>query len=261
MTRALITRADDFGSAHAANAAILEALRTGYLVRNVSCMTPGPCLSEGAKELAAFAGQADLGLHLTLNSEWDTVKWGPCALPKKIPALRSANGYFPPSGEALQAAAPPIEQVLIEAQAQLDLLTKAGLPISYLDGHMFPDRFIPGLGDALRGWCREKGLLYASDLDRLYTGGPAFAKDYAAFAQNTDAWLRSLPASITLYIIHPAQYSPETRAFANKSFAPGLVAWERELEYRSVIDPAWRARCKAFGLQLLRFRDVPAVKK
>lgn len=256
MTRGLIVRADDFGSAHAANAAILEALRAGYLVRNVSCMAPGPCLDDSAGELAAFAGQVDFGLHLTLNAEWDAVKWSPCAPPEAVPNLLGPNGYFPPSGEALRAAAPPVEQVLAEAQAQLDRLTVAGLPISYLDGHMFPDRFIPGLTGALRSWCREKGLRYASALDHLYQGGPDFAADSAAFARNTDAWLRTLNTSITLYIIHPAQYSPETRAFSNSSFAPGVVAWERELEYRSATDPAWRARCEAFDLQLLRFRDV-----
>ncbi len=37
----LITRADDFGSALAADGAILEAVESGRLVRNVSCMAVG----------------------------------------------------------------------------------------------------------------------------------------------------------------------------------------------------------------------------
>lgn len=256
MVRKLITRADDFGSAQAANAAILEAVRCGYLVRNVSCMAPGARLAEGAEALAALADRVDIGLHLTVNSEWDPVKWTPCAPRQEIAALLDGEGSFYPSGEEMAAAAPPVEQVLREACAQLDRLTALGLPVSYLDGHMFPTRFIPGLDAALRQWCREKGLRYASDYDDLYRGGPDFAPTYPTFVQNTDAWLQKLPDCVTLYIIHPAQYSPESCAFCNRQFPTGVVAHERELEYRSATDPAWATRAEALGLQLLRFRDM-----
>lgn len=104
MDRKLIVRADDFGSARAANAAILEAVRAGYLVRNVSCMAPGPYLDEGADALAALAHRVDIGLHLTVNAEWDPIKWAPCAPPEKIPALLNEKGAFYPSGEELAAA-------------------------------------------------------------------------------------------------------------------------------------------------------------
>ena len=41
MSIRLITRADDFGSCHAADQAILAALEAGVLIRNVSCMAVG----------------------------------------------------------------------------------------------------------------------------------------------------------------------------------------------------------------------------
>lgn len=256
MRRNIILRADDFGSACAANAAILEAVRAGYLVRNVSCMAPGARLEEGAEALADLADRVDIGLHLTVNSEWDAVKWTPCAPKAEIPALLNGAGEFYPSGEEMAAAAPPVEQLLREAAAQLDRLTALGLPVSYLDGHMFPGRFVPGLDDALRQWCREKGLRYASDYDGLYRGGPAFAPDYRSYSANVDGWLAGLPAPLTLYIIHPARYTPETCGFCNSRFPAGVVAHERELEYRSAIDPVWQARAEALDLKLLRFRDV-----
>lgn len=256
MNRKIILRADDFGSSHAANAAILEAVRTGFLVRNVSCMAPGARLEEGAEALAALADRVDIGLHLTVNSEWDPVKWFPCAPKAEIPALLNTAGEFYPSGEEMAAAAPPVEQFLREAAAQLDRLTALGLPISYLDEHMFPSRFIDGLHDALQQWCREKGLRYASNYDGLYRGGPAFAPDYAQYSRNVESWLAGLQTPLTLYIIHPAQYSPETCAFCNGRFPAGVVAHERELEYRSAIDPVWIERAEALGLELLRFRDL-----
>lgn len=38
--------------------------------------------------------------------------------------------------------------------------------------------------------------------------------------------------------------------------APGIVAWERELEYRSAISPAWRGRLRDRDIVLLRYRDA-----
>ena len=75
MSIRLITRADDFGSCHAADQAILAALEAGVLIRNVSCMAVGSTIQESAEALSIFADQVDIGLHFVLNSEWDSVKW------------------------------------------------------------------------------------------------------------------------------------------------------------------------------------------
>lgn len=256
----LITRADDFGSANAANAAILKALSAGCLVRNVSCMAVGSQIESGAEALAPWASQVDLGLHLTVNAEWDCLKWKPLSPPEAIPALLDEAGNFHQTSLGLERAAPPPEQVLREASAQLDRLTALGLPITYVDGHMFPYLYVPGLEPALRQWCREKGLLYAAAYDSLYQGGPAFGATYEAFSQSVEQWLGTLHGQTRLYVMHPAQFSPETMAFANRDFPAGVVAWERELEYRSAIDPVWTERTERFGLTLKRFRDLPAAQ-
>ena len=64
----LIVHADDLGMAHSINMASIKGLESG-LVSSASIMIPCSWLPE----IAAYARthpEADLGLHLTLTSEW-----------------------------------------------------------------------------------------------------------------------------------------------------------------------------------------------
>ena len=253
MKRTFIARADDFGSAQAANAAILEALTQGCLIRNVSCMAPGPHIARDAEALRAFAARVDLGLHLTVNSEWDTVAWTPCGPPAAAAPLLDRRGRFYQTGEALAAAAPPVEAVLRERRpagpadrsgAAHHLSGRPYVPLPLPAGAgRGPAPVVPGKGTALRrrpstGSTRRPGL--RPHLRRLSQAHRPLAPGAGR-------------AGHTLH--HPsAKLSHETCAFSNGSFPPGVVAWERELEYRSALDAAWHARLAS--LTPVRFRDL-----
>ena len=57
LDKALITRADDFGSSHSANQAIYEVSKKG-IVKNVSVMACAPYLEEAAEMLGISTGYA-----------------------------------------------------------------------------------------------------------------------------------------------------------------------------------------------------------
>ena len=65
LDKALITRADDFGSSHSANQAIYEVSKKG-IVKNVSVMACAPYLEEAA-EMLASSKDVTFGMHSVIN--------------------------------------------------------------------------------------------------------------------------------------------------------------------------------------------------
>ena len=73
--RLLILNGDDLGMCHAANAATFDAMERGLLTA-ASLMLPCPW-AYAACAYARSHPQLDIGVHLTLTSEWQTYRWGP----------------------------------------------------------------------------------------------------------------------------------------------------------------------------------------
>jgi predicted glycoside hydrolase/deacetylase ChbG (UPF0249 family) len=128
----LIIHADDMGMAHSVNRATFEALEKGWIT-SASIMVPCPWFPEAA-EYAREHPDLDLGLHLTLTSEWKTYRWGPIS-DGAASSLLDKHGYFPNTETALAAQAMPVD-VEKEIRAQIEKAHAAGVNFTHLDSHM-----------------------------------------------------------------------------------------------------------------------------
>jgi len=129
----LIVHADDLAVAHSVDAASFDALDKGG-VTSASIMVPCPWLNE----VAAYAKDhpnADLGLHLTLTSEWKIYRWGPVESKDKVSSLLDPSGYlWPETGPAVQSL--KAEEAEREIRAQIERSIAAGIHPTHLDSHM-----------------------------------------------------------------------------------------------------------------------------
>jgi predicted glycoside hydrolase/deacetylase ChbG (UPF0249 family) len=130
--RLLIIHADDYGMAHSVNRAISQALENGW-VTSASVMVPCPWFPEVAS-WARKHPDADLGIHLVLDSEWADFRWGPVAPVDRVSSLLDPDGYF--YNDPSLFARVKMSEVRTELHAQIDKARAEGLHISHLDSHM-----------------------------------------------------------------------------------------------------------------------------
>ena len=253
----LLSRADDFGSAKAANKAILESVEKGYVVRNVSCMAVGPYIEESAEYLKKYR-HIDIGIHVTLNAEWDEIKWGPLTKVDGESGLTDAGGYFLPSQQKLVERKPDVTKIIKEYDAQLDKLTALGLQVSYADSHMFPELFIEGLEEEFQQWIRRKGLLNSTEYYSSHTAGnPTFTENEEDFLKSMDEWLKKAKEwEQIFYLTHPALANEETYLFANEHFPRGVVQKERQEEYLAVTSSLWNEWCERYEITPVRYSQA-----
>jgi hypothetical protein len=148
-TPLLIVTADDLGSSHAANVGVYQALRDG-LATSASLMVPGPWAREAASR---YRGE-DIGVHLTVNAEYDLVRWGPIT---SAPSLLDGDGGFPRTVDDVAEHA-DIDELRRECRAQLERAVYWGFDVSHLSSHLGAMERRPELFDVMLELCVDFGL-------------------------------------------------------------------------------------------------------
>lgn len=129
----LIIHADDIGMCHSANVSAIDALEKG-IVTSGSIMVPCPWFME----IAAYAREnpeVDLGLHLTLTSEWKLYRWRPITPANLVKGLLDADGYMHRGVRAVAERATPRE-IEHELRAQIEHALASGVRPTHMDSHM-----------------------------------------------------------------------------------------------------------------------------
>ena len=234
----LVARGDDAGSCVAANRGIAEAAQCG-LLKNISVMACGPAVEDAVMRLRSIDG-LDIGLHLTLASEWDTVVWGPLT---DSPLLKDTRGVFPQSPAHLLHTEEALDAMLAEAAAQLQRLRDLGLPPSYLDEHMALTWWaVPELRRPLSAWAESEGLQTVYEVPNLLGEGSLLGR------------LELAPAGSYVYVNHPAfDDDGEMRRMGNADTTGEALALERDADRRLWCDPALQALP---GVAFVRYSEI-----
>ena len=241
----LVTRGDDAGSCESANVAIRQAARHGVL-RNVSIMAPGPALDAAVPLLKSLPDTVCLGLHVTLNAEWETVKWPPILPRERVPSLVDENGYFWPTPTESHSHGARVDEMLAEIEAQLARVRRAGLTVAYIDEHMGISWPWPELRAGIADLAAREGLQDVHAVPSLLSvgGGSALEALLAALDQ--------APPGAYVFVTHPGWDADDMRRFDGV----GQVAQWRDADRRLLTDPALPAALAARNVQVIRYTDL-----
>lgn len=132
-SKLLIIHADDMGLSHSVNAACIKAFDSKGITSG-SIMVPCPWAREIEGYVKAHPGM-DVGIHLTLTSEWENYKWGGVAPSDQIPSLLDKEGNFYASVEELGKVAKGAD-VKKELEAQINKAIASGVQPTHIDTHM-----------------------------------------------------------------------------------------------------------------------------
>lgn len=272
-TKLLIVHADDLAVTHATNEASIAALEKGT-VSSASVMAPCPWLAEVA-EWARANPAHDLGMHLTLTSEWRLLRWGSTAPSDQVASLLDSTGYFKPLCGTLYETARP-EEVEIEIRAQIDRAISLGLQPTHLDSHMGCLIYNPAFFGVYLKVAREYGIpamvsrnmldqlgaghqnqVTATDLviDNVFTAGlPDFDTGLDNYYRNV---LADLPAGVSVLLIHTALDGAESAGMAG-----GVAGWGnrwRQQDYNFFTGDAFAKILREQNIELTTWREVKAM--
>ena len=265
----LIVHADDLGMARSVNAATIKAFESG-LVNSGSIMVPCPWLPE----IAAYSRQhpeADLGLHLTLTSEWAPYRWGPVLSKDSVASLLDTSGYFYLS-EIEAASNANAKEVEAEIQAQIERARSFGIQPTHVDSHMGTLYKNKTLFEILLRVARDRKLpirlskewmasidylpsiLSPGDvaIDKIISIDPIVtAKGWAKFYTNS---IKGLQPGVTEMVIHLAYDDEEMRA-ATADHPNWGAAWrQRDLQFFT--SGAFRKLLKENNIKLITWREI-----
>ena len=255
----LMIRADDIGMSHSVNMALRELLETGYPV-SASVMFPTPWYKEAVAILKAY-DNVSVGIHLTLNSEWEYYRWGPITGREAVPSLVDEDGHFHHKTEPLKENPPSKEEMKKELRAQIERARKSGLRIDYMDYHM-GIKGIPGFNEVLEELAEEYDLGMWGEYDT-----PRFADHYAvapeAKAASLVSMVNNLSKGFNYIMTHVGIHNDELSAMKDMNSEGSLsleMSEHRQGELTALTSGAFARALQENEVQLVTYKDLMETK-
>jgi chitin disaccharide deacetylase len=272
-SKLLIIHADDLAVAHSENSASFDALDK-HAATSASIMVPCPWLTEVAQYAKAHP-DADLGLHLTLTSEWKTYRWGPVESKDKVPSLLDGSGYLWPDTEPAKQHI-KADEAELEIRAQIEKAMSLGIHPTHVDSHMGvlferPDLFAvyvkvaheyklpflavrtPDAPPALLSLLSQKDVV----LDSIVMASPDIpASGWQDFYLRA---IKNLKPGVTEFIVHLGHDDAELQAVTVDHPDYGS-AW-RQHDYQVVTSPEFRKAIEDNHVILIHWSEIKKLLK
>jgi chitin disaccharide deacetylase len=262
--RLLIINCDDLGFCHAANEGVFHSLRHGAAT-SASLMVPAPWARGAAAE---YRGE-DVGVHLTLNAEYDLYRWGPIT---HAPSLLDGDGGFPRTVSDVWDHA-DLDEVRRECRAQIERAIYWGFDVSHLDSHMGTLQLRPEFFDVYldlavefrlpvrlsgasterfigfphRQLAAERGIVFPDHFLRVAGG--------VGSRSTIESAIGSLEPGVTEAYLHPALDMPELRAMTPD--------WQARVDDHELLvdDRELAAAVQQAGAVLIGYRELRALMR
>ena len=276
--KVIILHADDSGMCPEANEAVKNLLSNHY-IQSTSMMAPCPAF----EDIAAWYKEhpeMDMGMHLTLTSEWKTYRWGPVADPKTVPGLVDPDGKLWHEVPGVVQHATP-EEVKTEITAQIEKALALGIKPSHLDTHMgtlygtpqfakvyfevamkyqIPAMVLEMTPAVVRHF-KEQGYPITDELisdagkytmPKLdYFFSAPKGKTYQNKKENFINLVKSLPPGLTEIILHPSVETDNLKSITN--------SWQQRVwEAQIFADPEMIAFFKDQGIIFTNWKEIMA---
>jgi predicted glycoside hydrolase/deacetylase ChbG (UPF0249 family) len=274
--RLVIIHTDDIGMCHASVQAFKGLWSVGG-VTSGAVMTPCAWFPAVAK-MCRENPEMDMGVHATLNAEWESCRWGPVSDVGADSGLRDEAGYFhdDPDNTSKQAS---VEDVEKEVNVQIEMALKAGIDVTHVDSHMgtimnpkyiqsyiqaatkrLLPNFLPrptAVEIDLMGVDDEERIKYAPVMEVMESMGIPMmdgvlamplehADDHIGVAKKT---LGEVPMGITHFILHPSIDTPELR-----NICPDWQA--RVANYSAFMSDELKKFMESENIKLIGYRQI-----
>lgn len=275
--RLVIIHTDDIGMCQASIDAFADLWDFG-LISSGAVMVPCPWFLEAAA-YARSHPEVDLGIHITLTSEWETYRWGPVTTRDPASGLLDAQGFFYKTTQEVWVNADP-SAAIAEMDAQVSRAVEEGMTPTHVDTHMGSvghPSLIPGYIQLATRYgvplmiprLAAEELMQRESLDedtaRKITGMISTLEemgipllDQLSGLELDDASdrigqakqaLGGLKPGITHFIIHPSKDTPELRHITD--------SWDcRVADYETFMNADIRDFIKHEGIHIIGYKDL-----